>query len=76
MTSNEIAARQHERELKECRSILSLIYNGAIPEDIAKEMLSRFHGSILSEVMLDTFNRVSGCFAFNETYLDSEEQEA
>ena len=73
MTSTEIAERQHEQELNECRSVLSLIYNGAIPQDIAKEMLFRTHSSILAEILLDMCNRVHGCFSYNDTYFEDDE---
>lgn len=76
MASSEITEKRwHERELRECRRVLSLVYNGAIPHDMAVELLSVTRSSVLAEIMLDTFDRVSGCFAFNETFIDSEETE-
>lgn len=55
---------------RQCRTTLSIIYNGGVPDEQAKVMLSGFPAYILAEVLLDTFNRVDGCFRFNETVIE------
>lgn len=55
---------------RQCRTTLSIIYNGGVPNEQAKTMLSGFPAYILAEVLLDTFNRVDGCFRFNETVIE------
>ena len=69
METKETRYRDHLLEMQ-CRTTLSLIYNGGVPDDQAKEMLLDFPAHILAEVLVDTFNRVDGCFRLNETFFD------
>lgn len=63
---------KEEQMLNECRETISAIFNCGIPNDAAMEMLADFPSSILSKVLIDTFNRVHGCFQFNETFVGEE----
>jgi len=61
----------HEKkEEMTCRDVISLLFNGCIDSNEAKKMLESFSSKTLTEVILDTFNRVDGCFALNETFVE------
>ena len=66
--------RLDEENVMKCRALLSVIFNGGIPDEAARLMLSAYPSHVLSEIILDTFNRVHGCFQFNETFFEESEE--
>ena len=54
------------------RKQLSRLYNGVLSNSSAEAKLAQYPKRILINVLMDTFNRVDGCFRFNETFFYGE----
>ena len=68
-------SKHHDKKLEiDCREKISLLFNSAVDNETAKEMIGGFPSYILAEIIVDTFNRVKGCFQLNETFVDNREE--